>query len=515
AVISAALVGAARANFLFPKPVFNPSTQAQLPHVVPPSSAPNRPLFLVRSASVGPYRVGDLDVYDGSAWRFAPIADSQLATVPRSGVVVTGVPTGVTAQITIQGYTGTVLPSLYGLTGIVATGPTLAYDSRSNTIQVSQGEIAKGFQYTIAAAGLPSIAALRADVLPLPPDIRQFLAAPPVPPQIANLLTQLRASNSWDTFVALRKYVLDTVTANGPGIPAPVPPTRVVELLFGSKEGSPYEATAAIALLARWAGIPSRIGFGFQADPTAKQGDAFVIRPRDAISYPEVYFPVYGWLPVTGLPQHAAANDTNTHSNRNPNVLPSTSFGVQLALPILTPPPSRVASIILDIVGLLLVLVLIGGIGYVAEPALAKAWTRSRRRAAARAAGPRTRVALAYAEWRDAATDFGYRHDADTPLAFLARFAPDEEHRELAWLVTRSVWGDLRTGVGTGVAEQAEELSRALRARLAAAHPVTLRLLSSLSRLSLRHPYAPDLYAELASKRKEGSGVPAPTTQPV
>jgi hypothetical protein len=74
---------------------------------------------------------------------------------------------------------------------------------------------------------------------------------------------------------------------------------------------------------------------------------------------------------------------------------------------------------------------------------------------------------------------------------FLDRFIEDEEHTELAWLTTRVLWGDLQHDDDPLMATVAEELSRALRRRLAAAQPSTARAVAWVSRLSLRHPYAP------------------------
>jgi hypothetical protein len=142
---------------------------------------------------------------------------------------------------------------------------------------------------------------------------------------------------------------------------------------------------------------------------------------------------------------------------------------------------------------------------YVTWPALRKSVVRSRRRTAAQANGPRARVALAYSEWRDAATDFGYRYVTDTPLMFLQRFADDPEHTEFAWLVTRALWGDLKHDVTTDVAIAAEELSRSLRRRLAQAHPATVRAVAIVSRLSLRDPFAPDLNHLLSEEGRRAS----------
>ncbi len=507
-VLTVLLAGASTQGFLFPKPTFNPASTAQLPKTVPPTNAPDRVLFTVKSQSTGPYRVGVLDVYDGEAWRFAPVAEAGLTDVPSSGVILPNTQTGVASDITIAGYSGSaVLPSTYRLIGVVAQGPKFSYDKRSDTVRVAQGQLIAGFQYQIASASLPKVEQLQAVVGGVPKNQQPFLEAPSIPARLQPVLADLTRANKWDTFIALRQRVLSSVVANGAGIPKPVPPQRVEQLLLGDdKQGSPYEATAAIALLSRWAGIPSRIGFGFQADPTAKAPDgSFTVRPKDAISYPEVYFDGYGWLPVTGLPEKAKANSSNTNATKNKDVKPSDDFGVSLVLPEQTPPPSRLAQTLLVILLSVAGLALLVYLGYLITPAVRKLLIRSRRRAKARELGPRAQIALAYAEFRDADTDLGYGFEADTPLAHLSRFAEDAEHKELAWLVTRALWGDLRDDVTPAMAAHAEELSRALRSRLTSAHPATLRFLAIFSRASLKAPYAPELVAWLAEKpQKEG-----------
>ena len=136
---------------------------------------------------------------------------------------------------------------------------------------------------------------------------------------------------------------------------------------------------------------------------------------------------------------------------------------------------------------------LLAALAWLLWPIPAKARRRARRRHQAVAAGPRARIALAYSEWRDLAADFGADHPGDTPLLFIARTTPDEEHRQLAWLATRALWGDLADTVTAELADQAELLSRALRRRLSRGQPATLRLVAVLSRRSLRAPFqAPD-----------------------
>jgi hypothetical protein len=283
------------------------------------------------------------------------------------------------------------------------------------------------------------------------------------------------------------------VTATGTGAPKSVPPERVQEMLSGAKEGTPYEIVAAQALLARWAGIPSRIGYGFDGGEVTD--NKLEVRPKNGASVPEVYFAKYGWLPVIGTPTKAkptVGSDPATQ-RQDPNVLPSDDIQIGLFVPVLVPPksplPEQIRRVVLVALPLALLLFLI----YVTWPGVRKVWVRGRRRSAARAAGPRARIALAYAEWRDMGTDYGYRNDTDTPLMYLDRFVADPEHTELAWLVTRALWGDLQGSLTAELATMAEELSRALRRRLAQAHPAPVRAIGVVSRLSLRHPYAPEL----------------------
>ncbi|MGH9194511.1 MAG: hypothetical protein ACRD1T_02065, partial [Acidimicrobiia bacterium] len=129
-------------------------------------------------------------------------------------------------------------------------------------------------------------------------------------------------------------------------------------------------------------------------------------------------------------------------------------------------------------------------LAYYLYPLIAKARNRSRRRAITREVGPKARIGAAYADWRDSTTDLGYRFPTDTPLMFLDRVMDDEEHIALAWLVTRTLWGDLSSEVTDHDAELAEDLSKSLIKRTSQAHPYTLRAIAAISRLSLRHPYA-------------------------
>ncbi|HEV7861602.1 MAG TPA: transglutaminase domain-containing protein, partial [Acidimicrobiia bacterium] len=371
AIVTVGLYFLAQTDFLFPKPAINPAEQPQKPKTVPLSQVPDRVLFSVESQLSGPWRVGSLDVYDGKDWRLPAFSESRLADVPRDGVVNKDLSPGVRATFTIAGLGGTVLPGLPNTVGVVAEGPKLAYDDRSGALRVAQGQVQAGLKYTVAAAALPNVEDLRNITEPNPASLDRFTEIPSPPPAVSDLLDKAPKSSKWDTFDFLRTYVLSNVTATGTGSPKSVPPERIQDMLAGSKEGTPYEIVAAQALLARWAGIPSRIGYGFDGGEVTGDGggpdgagNKLEVRPKNGASFPEVYFAKYGWLPVIGTPTKAkptVGSDPATQ-RQDPNVLPSDDIQIGLFVPVLVPPksplPEQIRRTVLVAVPLALVLFL-------------------------------------------------------------------------------------------------------------------------------------------------------------
>lgn len=519
AVIVVLLVLASRSDFLFPKTLIDPAQEPQKPKTTPLSEVEDRVLFEVQSPITGPWRLGALDVYDGTDWRLPPFAENDINEVPRSGIVNDDLTAGVQARFTIAGMDGAVLPGLPNMTGIVAEGPKLAYDERNGNIRVAQGQIRAGLVYAVTAAALPRIEDLRALQTEWPPTDQERFAEMPddPPPAVQALIDQAPTTSKWDQFDFLRNWILDNIVASGAGVPRSITPERLQEMVSTDKEGTPYEIVAAQAMLARWIDIPARIGYGF--DGGEQVGDRLQVRPENGASFVEVFFPNYGWLPVIGTPRQAEASVGNEGEQQfDPSIQASNEVAVELYLPVLTPADSIFYEQLRNALLIIVPLLLLAALAYVLWPAVRKWRIRGKRRAAAERFSPRARIALAYSEWRDFATDFGYGFRTDTPLMFLDRFTEDSEHTELAWLVTRALWGDLQHELTNEHAAIAEELSRALRRRLAQAQPFTVRAVAAVSRLSLRHPYAPEtdltrrgqrVMARVEEERKEAEVVRA------
>jgi hypothetical protein len=334
----------------------------------------------------------------------------------------------------------------------------------------------------------------------LPKDVKPFTEIGTPPPAAASLIDRAPKESKWQAFDFLRSYVLDNVTATGSGVPKSIDATRVEDMLSGSKEASPFEIVAAQAMFARWIGVPSRLGYGF--DGGEQVGGAFEVHPRNGASFVEVYFPGYKWLPVIGTPKKAkpTVGGTTGEQQFDPSILPSDDISIQVFAFQATPPRSVAVKQLRQSLVIALPILLLLLAGYVLYPAGRKAQLRRDRRHAAEHGGPSARLALAYAEWRDLATDFGFVHPTDTPLMFLQHFSPDEEHRQLAWLVTRGAWGDLRGAVTPELASAAEVLSRSLRRRMRREQPATLRAVAAVSRLSLRQPFDPAVLTRAAAE---------------
>jgi hypothetical protein len=499
AVVGLMLVLALNTTFLFPHPAIDPTLQAQRPKTAPLSSVPDTDLFDVKSSVTGPWVVGALDVYDGNDWLLPAFSDSQLNDLPASGVINSQFKPDVVATFTIRNQTGAVLPGLPNMCCINASGPRLNYDAHSGNIRLVEGEISNGFSYRVGAAGVPDIASLQ-KIKTFPADVQKYTQMPAMPAPVKSLIDQAPNTSPWDRFDFLRKWVLANVIADGLGTPVSIPPSRAAQVI-SDKKGSPYEIVATQVMLARWAGVPARIGYGF--DGGTKVGDHLEVHPKDGTAFPEVFFTGHGWIPVIGTPQHAQASENSDprFQQITPGVLPAPDIAVPLFLPAILPADStfldQLRSGVLTAVVVIVVLALL----YFSFPRLHKAVVRARRRASSRAGGPRARIVQAYAEWRDVLTDLGYQYPSDTPIMLLRHFPDDEEHAELAWLVTRALWGDLQSTVDDDLAADADELSKTLRRRVMQAQPITVRVVAGMSRLSLRHPYSRD---ELASSSRSG-----------
>ncbi len=477
-------------SLLFPAPAYDPTQKPQKPKPVPLNAADDRVLFEVDGPITGPWKVGSLDDYDGTAWRLPPYDPKTFVKVPADGVIDKTRKGDVNVKFTIRDFgTNASLPGVTGPTRIqVAGNQKLVFDPRGGSFRVASGRVPTGLVYTQSVPTYPTSEQLRTAS---PGKVDSVYRRIPKPPPAVRVLLEEAPQGPWDRLDYLLKKLTAVEVAVGTGAPKDIKPSKVQQLLVGNHEGSPYELVAAQAMLARWAGVPSRIGFGF--DGSQQEGVVLTVRPKNASQWLEVYFEGKGWVPIVTQPPKAKASLDNEDVRFNPTIEAGDDVAVQIYVPVKVRNFRALYQQVRDIIQTLLPLVLLLIAARLALPYAQKTWRRAKRQRWARERGPAAQIAVEYCELRDLATDLGVGDPYATPIEFLNYVVEDDEHEEFAWLVTKALYGELYEETGPADVTAARELADSLRARLIKAQPLQTRALSYLTRLSLQQPYSTEV----------------------
>ncbi|MHB9092398.1 MAG: transglutaminase TgpA family protein, partial [Chloroflexota bacterium] len=168
----------------------------------------------------------------------------------------------------------------------------------------------RGQEYTITSAvSVASAEELRVAGNDYPQRVWQRYTALPrsVPTRVRQLAQQLTRgkANSFDKAVAIQDY-LRTLTYT---LKPPMPPQGrdVVEyFLFDTREGYCDYFSSSMVVMLRSLGIPARVVAGYLPGNWDPDLQVNVVRESDSHSWPEVYFPQYGWIefePTASTPQ--------------------------------------------------------------------------------------------------------------------------------------------------------------------------------------------------------------------
>lgn len=102
-------------------------------------------------------------------------------------------------------------------------------------------------------------------------------------------------NNNYDKVMALKRYIETTCDYNLNAPAVPLGRDAAEFFLFESREGYCDLFSTALAVLARYAGIPSRVATGFSTGDPQPDG-TFLVREKHRHQWTEIYFPGYGWL---------------------------------------------------------------------------------------------------------------------------------------------------------------------------------------------------------------------------
>src|SRR5205814_1296614 len=148
-------------SLLFPKPAYNPAQKAQKPKPIPLNATEDRVLFEVDGPITGPWKMGSLDVYDGTAWRLPPFDPRTLKKPPADGVLDKTRASDVTVTFTVRGLgTSATMPGVTDPTKIDVTGQKVLFDPRAGSFRVPTGRVPTGLTYKESLPTYPSPEAL-------------------------------------------------------------------------------------------------------------------------------------------------------------------------------------------------------------------------------------------------------------------------------------------------------------------------------------------------------------------
>ena len=105
-----------------------------------------------------------------------------------------------------------------------------------------------------------------------------------------------RHDNPYDKSIAIQNYLRNTMTYNDQ-IDAPPDDAEAIDyFLFDSQEGYCNYYASAMAMMLRTQGVPTRLSRGYASGEFNEDNNQYRVRARDAHTWPEVYFPDYGWI---------------------------------------------------------------------------------------------------------------------------------------------------------------------------------------------------------------------------
>lgn len=134
------------------------------------------------------------------------------------------------------------------------------------------------------------------------------------------IVTAAGATNPYDKAVAIQN-ALRTFTYDETRAAPPTDRDWADYFLFDSKKGYCDDFATAMILMLRAQGVPARLAQGYAGGTLDPQSGAYVVRESVAHSWPEVYFPGYGWQRFEPTPA----------SYTNIPLRPSTSDGTSSA----------------------------------------------------------------------------------------------------------------------------------------------------------------------------------------
>ncbi len=303
-------------------PVLSVETPSPLPRLGAWAANPDAELMRVHGDLV-PLRLVTLGAYDGSQWkaatRYSPLGSAGERSLPDGR----------------QRRQSTVSVELSNLGGpwLPTPGDPVAVSDRAAVVDLETGTLydadaGSGTSYQVTGtADAPDPEQLLSATVPSGAAASAYLQQPELPFALAAYGARITrdATSPYARALAIERAVehsreLSARATSGSAF------WRIEQFLFGdpgtpgARIGTSEQFATAFALLARNAGLPTRVVVGFRPGEPQDDGTT-VVRGRDALAWPEVYFDRLGWVPFSPTP------DDDTFSDGRPVVAPPPATG--------------------------------------------------------------------------------------------------------------------------------------------------------------------------------------------
>lgn len=128
-----------------------------------------------------------------------------------------------------------------------------------------------------------------------------------LPPRVRELSKEITRSvtNPYDKVMAVQEYLKKTYPYSLKISAPPKGSDGVDYFLFSQKAGYCDYFASAMAVMLRSVGIPARLVIGFAPGEWDESRQSFVVRDLNYHSWPEIYFPGYGWIEFEPTPPEA------------------------------------------------------------------------------------------------------------------------------------------------------------------------------------------------------------------
>jgi len=277
----------------------------------------------------GYLRMTSLDQFDGRTWSQSPLRAPTTQRVTEGLPAPQGLaPTVPTTQVRTTVKSGSLavswLPVYYPPRKVSAHGDW-RYDQRSRTVFSTHADTRELSYSFTTSVPQPSREMLEAATA-YEPEVVPYTATPvTLSPRIRQLVASVTgaARSPYQKAVALQAYFHGPDFSYDVNVPAGNSEDDLVNFL-AAKRGYCEQYAAAMAIMARVAGLPARVAIGFTRG--TKTGiSSYTVSTHDAHAWPEIYFPGVGWLQFEPTPRGDGQAVAPTYSVPPP--LPASATG--------------------------------------------------------------------------------------------------------------------------------------------------------------------------------------------